>query len=355
MKKKRYLQIIKMLPVIVGVALSVFGLIMYPNETAQGIKHGLILLGENIIPSLFPFMVLSTYISGSPLIEFLAKIIEKPSQKIFKTNGNGVIAVILGFLGGYPIGAKTAAEFYEKGKLTDNEVQRLFYWCVNPSPAFVITAVGTFMLSNFKSGAILYFSTVLSSLLIGFCTRFFSDGEKPAHKTQELINRKNIFVNSVAVGSEAMLSVCGWVLTFSAIAALSDIFAPNEHSALIIKSILEVTTGCKYSVSYGLPLPILSAILGFGGFAVIFQIGSYMEKCKIEIKTFLCIRLLNGALSAFFCSQLLNLFPQSTPVFSEITVGSAAFPISHSISATVILILMCTVLIFEVDNKRKVC
>lgn len=355
MNKKTHIKVIKSLPVIGGILLSGFGLIMYPEQTAQGIRNGLVLLAENVIPSLFPFMVLSTYISSSSFVELLAKLFEKPSQKIFKTNGNAIIAVILGLIGGYPIGAKTAYEFYLSKRLTDNEVQRLFYWCVNPSPAFVITAVGTFMLSNYKSGVILYLSTVLSALFIGFGTRFFSNNETPSYKAPNKISRKNIFLNSVSVGSDAMLSICGWVLTFSAIAVLADIFAPDEYTALFIKSILEVTTGCKYATTYSLPLPLISAILGFGGFAVIFQIGTYMEKCHISIKTFLCIRVLNSALSAFFCSQIIKLFPDSADVFSVITVGGASFPISHSISATLLLILMCIVLIFEVDNKRKVC
>ncbi len=355
MSKKLHIRIIKLLPALAGVIISGTGLVLYPEETANGIKNGLILLGENIIPSLFPFMVLSTYVSNSPFIEFLARALEKPSQKIFKTNGNAIIVVILGFLGGYPIGAKTASEFYLSGKLTDNEVQRLFFWCINPGPAFVITAVGTFMISNFKSGVILYASTILSSLFIGFCARFFSDNKKPEYQKPKLSDHKNIFVDSVSVGSEAMLSICGWVLTFCAIASLTDIFIPEENAALFIKSILEVTTGCKYAVSYNLPLPVISAVLGFGGFAVLFQIRTYADNCHIHMKTFLCIRILNSALNAFFCSQLMNLFPESTHVFSQITACSAVFPVSHSITASVILIIMCIVFIFEVDNKRKVC
>lgn len=355
MDKKTFIKILKPLPTAAGTVLCVVGLVMYPKETADGIKTGLLLLAENIIPALFPFMVLSTYISNSPFIEFSAKVLEKPSQKIFKTNANAVIAVILGLLGGYPIGAKSAAEFYESGKLTDNEVQRLFCWCVNPSPAFVITAVGTFMFENTKIGIILYASCVSASLAIGFCARFFSDGKNTSEKVEKNTNRKNIFVNSVSVGSNAMFSVCGWVLVFSAIAALSDVFSPNELTALFLKTVLEVTTGCGYAVSNGLPLPAVSAILGFGGVAVIFQIAPYLEKCKIQIKNLLCLKIINGALSAFFCSQLLKIFPQSTAVFNEISVGGAVFPVSHSITATIILILMCTVLIFEVDNKRKMC
>lgn len=355
MYKKRFRYTVKTITVFSAILLSIFALLTHPEKAADGIKAGLTVLGENVIPSLFPFMVLSTYISGSDVIDILTGVLEKPAQKLFKTNGSALIAVLMGFLGGYPIGAKTTAEFYESGKLTENEARRLFCWCVNPNPAFVITCVGTFMLSNFKVGIILYVSCVLSSCVIGFCTRFFSDGKKAQNGKRTQKSRKNLFVESVGIGSDAMFSVCGWVLTFSAIASVTDVFIKNENFALFVKAISEVTIGCKYAVLKGLPLPTVAAVLGFGGFAVIFQTAPYIEKCKTELKTFICTRLLNASLSAFFCARLLNIFPQSTAVFSQIEIGGTVFPLSHGISATLLLLLMCIVFIFEVDNKRKVC
>ncbi|MBE6800880.1 MAG: hypothetical protein E7529_06710, partial [Ruminococcaceae bacterium] len=47
-------------------------LIIYPKSTAQGIKNGFLLLGNNLIPALFPFMVLSSYISGSTIAEIIS-------------------------------------------------------------------------------------------------------------------------------------------------------------------------------------------------------------------------------------------------------------------------------------------
>ena len=354
MTKRSYI-LLKFIPPFAGIILITTGLIIYPTQTAEGIKKGLFLLGDNIIPSLFPFMVLSSYVSNSSTIDLLAKFLEKPAQKVFRISGNGSIAVILGLLGGYPIGAKTTAEFLKKGKLTPNEANRLLYWCVNPGPAFVITAVGSFMLSDLKIGIILYVSNIFSALLMGFCSRFFSNKQKLGDYIPKYENKKDVFVKSVSSGSEAMLGICGWVLTFSAIAALGNQIISSENINIFLNTILEVTTGCTYAVKYNLPLPIISAILGFGGFAVIFQIRNYMEICNVSLKNFLCIRILNGALSAFFCSQLMKFFPESVSVFSQINAGNTVFHLSHSVSASFILIVMCTVFIFEVDNKRKMC
>lgn len=355
MERKSYMLFLRYVPNFTVAVIVAVSLILYPQKFADGIKSGLLLLAGNIIPSLFPFMVLSSYIAQCPFTEFIARISEKPCNKLFKTNGYGVCAVILGMLGGYPIGAKTVAEFYQSGKITKNEAERLFNWCINPGPAFVITSVGSFMLSSFRSGLILYLSTLLSSFVIGVVMRFLGDGSESVLCNEAPKATKGGFVNSVSVGSEAMLSVCGWVLTFSGLSVLTDILVANPKYSLLVKAILEVTTGCVNAAENELSLPIISAILGFGGFAVIFQVGRYMYICGVQLKQLLCARIVNSALNAFFCAQLVKLFPQSEPVFSSAASPHTALTFSHSFAATVVLIIMCIVLILEVDNKKKMC
>lgn len=330
-------------------------LIIHPKNTAEGIKNGFLLLGNNLIPALFPFMVLSSYISGSSVAELISKLFEKPFNFIFKTSGYGIIPFILGALGGYPVGAKTVCEFYENGKIPQNDAQRLLYWCINPSPAFLITAVGTFMLGNIKSGFILYFSCILASLTIGFFCRFLSNGEIYPIENKPLKSKESVFVKSVSKGSEGMLSICGWVLTFCVLASLCDALNLPYSLSYIIKSVGEVTTGCKNAVASGLSLPIIAGISGFGGFAVICQCASYSTSCKVKMKYLLCSRFINSALSGIYCSLLLKLFPQSENVSVVIGSASTAFTLYHSIGASIILMIMCVLLILEVDNRKKMC
>ena len=330
-------------------------LIIYPKDTAQGIKSGFLLLVNSLIPSLFPFMVLSSYIAQSGISEMVSSLFKKPFQHIFKTDGYGIVSLILGLLGGYPVGAKTVAELYTNGKITQNDAQRLLYWCINPSPAFAVTAVGTFMLGNTGSGLILYASCLLSSLTVGLVCRFLSDGEKSIIKVTEKNNGENAFVKSVTKGSEAMLSVCGWVLTFSVLSSLCEALNLPHPVSVLIKSAAEVTTGCENAAASNLSLPVIAAILGFGGFAVICQCGVYSAVCKTKTKFIICSRLLNSALSTIYCSLLLKLFPRCAAVSVVIGTGTSSFTLYHSLSAAVILITMCILLILEVDNRKKVC
>ena len=330
-------------------------LVIYPKNTAEGIKNGFLLLGNNLIPALFPFMVLSSYISESSLAQMISKLFEKAFKIIFKTSGYGIIPFILGSLGGYPVGAKTVCEFYENGKTSENDASRLFYWCINPSPAFLVTAVGTFMLGSTQSGFLLYFSCISASVTIGFFCRFLSNGEIRPIESHHQASKEGLFVNSVSKGSESMLAICGWVLTFCVLSSLCDALRLPYSVSYIIKSVGEITTGCKSAASSGLSLPVIAGVSGFGGFAVICQCASYATRCNVELKTLICSRLINAALSSIYCSALLKLFPQCQNVSVIIGTSTASFSLYHSIGASIILIIMCALLILEVDNHKKMC
>lgn len=349
---KRYLSY-----VLIGfmVLICLWGLIFHPEKIAQGVLKGLLLAGQKVIPSLFPFMVFSSCISKTRMFHSISYKIEKLTKKIFKISGVGFSSILLGFLGGYPVGAKSVNDIYSRGLITKNEACRLFCWCSNPSPAFVISAVGVFMFASYKSGIILYISSVLSAFVIGFCTRFFEDDKGCDISTPLFIQPKNIFTDSVSETSETTLGICGWLLTFCSISALVEVLIPQKTAMTFINCISEVTFGCETASAEGLPLPIISAILGFGGFAVIFQILTYMKSCGLSLRVFICIKALNGALNAFFCSVLMRIFPESTTVSATITAGNQVFSLSNSIITGLFLIIMCTVFVLEVDNKRKMC
>ena len=349
---KKYL---KYIPVGCIVLICLWGFIAYPEKIAEGVRKGLVLSAEKIIPSLFPFMVFSSCISKTSFFHLISSKAEKIAQKFLGISGIGFSSILLGFLGGYPVGAKGVSDLYSAGHITKNEAQRLFGWCSNPSPAFVISAIGVFTLYSYKMGIILYLSSVLSAFSIGLFSRFFKDSPTDYIYSPVFIQSKNIFTEAVSETSETILKICGWLLTFCSISSLIEAVVPYNGLLIFINCISEVTSGCENAVTESLSLPVISAILGFGGFAVIFQVYTYMKNCGIPLRFFICIKALNGALNAFFCSVLMKIFPQSVTASTTITAGNQVFPVSNGIITGIILLIMCTVFVFEVDNKRRMC
>ena len=330
-------------------------IIIHPEAATNGIKNGISLLLTIIIPSLFPFLVLASFIASSKAFFNLSAIFRLLTTKVFKINQNGFIPILMGLTGGYPIGAKVTADLYKTNRLTKNEAERLMYFTVNSGPAFALTAVGTNMLGNSLSGLILYLSTILTSLTLGFLCRFLSD-KKELEASNIIAHEKseNVFLNSVASGANAIINISAWVLTFSCLSEILNNFVVNENISLFINSVLEVSNGCKLCVNR-VSLPVISAILGFGGFSVIFQVSPYLKVCNVKMKHFLVARVLNASLSAFFTFNLLKFFPEAINTSTVLHVNNQPVNLSYTVSSSIILLIMCLIFILQVDNRKKIC
>ena len=332
----------------------ILGLIIlsHPRTASEGIRNGLNLLYNSLIPALFPFMVISGYVAKSSATDMLSRFMNNHTGKRLYINAYHFLPFILGCLGGYPIGARVITDLRKQGYLSDSEAQQLFCWCINPGAAFVITAVGSFMLGSTASGIIIYSSCMMSSVILGlFNLLFFKEAIPTVPCSAPVKKQENPFIQAVASSVEAMLGICGWVIFFSALCELTTELVANESLCLFINAVAEVTSGCKSTIAAGLSLPVISALISFGGLAVTAQISPDLISCGIKIKAYVCWRIAGGAISALICSALLKAFPQCVAVSTAL---APTHTLTQGIPTALIMIFMCIVLIFEVDNKRKV-
>lgn len=147
------------------------GLLRFPAESAAAAQEALALCFETVIPSLFPFFVLSSLAVQSPLPRFLSRALAGFMRPLFGVGGAGASALILGLLGGYPVGARTAAELYARGEISQEEGEQLLAFCNNSGPGFFLGVCGTAVFDSARAGAYLYLIHVLSALLTGFFLR----------------------------------------------------------------------------------------------------------------------------------------------------------------------------------------
>lgn len=79
-----------------------------------GALQGLLYCGNILIPSLFPFMVLSTFIVKSGIADALGKFLSPVTKRLFHTDGSVGVVILLGLTGGFPVGAKGVATLYSE-------------------------------------------------------------------------------------------------------------------------------------------------------------------------------------------------------------------------------------------------
>ena len=124
-----------------GLMGATLALLLYPQASMEAARTGLQLCGNVIVPSLFPFFVLSSLVVELGLAGHLGRLLEGVMRPLFRVNGACASAFALGFIGGYPVGAKTAISLYQNGMCTKTEAERLLAFCNNSGPAFILGVV----------------------------------------------------------------------------------------------------------------------------------------------------------------------------------------------------------------------
>lgn len=116
-------------------------ILLFPQEAMSHAATGLTLWLENMIPALFPFMVISGLIVRLNLVPLIVKIIHPVLNAIFRTNIYCEYAMVMGFLCGYPMGAVIIKDLLEDNKINTKEANYLLSFCNNVGPVFYCSLV----------------------------------------------------------------------------------------------------------------------------------------------------------------------------------------------------------------------
>lgn len=80
-------------------------MILAPQQMIESGRYALSLCAELIIPSLFPFFVLSGLLNRLGFAAAIARQLAKPAARLYSVSGAGATAFFMGLVGGYPLGA----------------------------------------------------------------------------------------------------------------------------------------------------------------------------------------------------------------------------------------------------------
>lgn len=327
-----------------------------PELCARGVREALAVCGNTVIPSLFPFMVVSGFLVHSGTSAALGRIAAPMTARLFRLPGVSAGVILMSLVGGFPVGVKMTAQLLDAGQLNESQAKRMCLFCVNAGPAFVISAVGTTVLGSTRAGVLLYAALCIAALLIGICTRFFAKKEPRISKKERVLLVTNPAValsDAVRESVYAMLQICAWVVLFGALGTYLQSLPLQNSVTVLINCITEVTAGV-HAAAGRISLPMLAAVLAFSGLSVHCQILGELKHCGVRYSVFFLARLAACALSFLICAGLLKVFPCEISVFSA---NGTVVPAAYSVSAPsfLTLMLMSILLILEVEPRRKVC
>ena len=361
----------KILIIFLVLMVLAFALLFYSNAAVNGARRGIGYCLNILIPSLFPFMVLSTYLIKCGISEKIGHHLGGITHILFGLPGCTAPTILMSLIGGYPVGARGISVLLKEGNITEKQAQRMLCFCVNSGPAFVISAVGGVLLRNVKIGIILFASQIAAALFLGILCRFQKEAEEVFPKRSKTSSSDSPFIFSTADAAKGILNMCAFVVLFAVLLSLlqesgvSQLFTqllvsigvPFPIAASFLSAFLEVTSGCSDAAALMIPPSLISFILGWGGLCVHFQVFSCLTQIHIPRFRFILFRLLHGFFAAIFTQILFYFFPVSIQVFGNVSEPlSSQFSVSAPAAAA--LILLCIVFLCSIgksSGRKKIC
>lgn len=278
-----------------------------PALAVESVGKGISLCLWSVIPSLFPFMVLSELFVSGGLIDCLPRRLLFPLKRLLGLSDIGCTAVLLGLLCGAPVGARCAAQALEGGEITKREADRILTCSLCPSSAFVIGTVGVTLLGDRSLGVRLYIAALLAALFTGVGLRLLcGDAATPqdfAPTHHQSLPLSSLFTGAVAQAAKGMLLISAYVVFFSALmgtltATLAGIPHAKEASALLF-CLLELSGGVGSAAALGDPLSavlLCAFCIGWSGLSVHCQIQALCRGSGISLRPYLGAKLVQGLL-----------------------------------------------------------
>lgn len=285
-----------------GALTGMLVLILDGKTAAEGIRNGIHICLQTLIPSLFPFFLLSGIITASligqpiPCLRVIGRLCHMPkgSESLFA----------LGILGGYPVGAGMVWNAHKDGALTADEANRMAVFCNNAGPSFLFGILSG-MFPSIIYVWCLWGIQILAALLTGFLTE--GSARTITMQKSNVLRLSDMMSRSI----RNMGTVCGWVVLFRMILEFLDrwlFWLLPPETQVILTGFLELSNGCL--LLRGIPntetrFLLATLMLSSGGLCILLQTQSVFP--QLRVKQYLIGKMLHMILSTLLSVCVLGL------------------------------------------------
>ncbi len=271
------------------------------HESTQAVRDGLALCAQSVVPALFPFFVLVTWLIALGYTAPLGRLIAPLTWRLFGCSENGGSAFLLGIIGGYPIGARAIGEMVRSGALDRKEAEHLLLFCNNAGPAFILGIAGEGAFHSMRCGVWLYVIHVTAAAIIGTALRRKTDCAAHAQRmTSPSVSVVGSFLQAARSGVEGMLNICGFVVFFWVILQLLVHMTGLQVPWLI--GCVELAGGILRLDNSRWSFICAAGLLGWGGISVHCQTAAMLSGCDLPMGKYLLGKLAQGALSVILAA-----------------------------------------------------
>ncbi len=250
------------------------------QTVVNGATEGVQLSVSVIIPSLFPFIFLSLLCSST--IGSRSLLLLSPVECLCGIPKGAGSLLLLGLMGGYPVGAQIVSHAYVSGSISKKDGERMLGFCSNAGPSFIFGMIGS-IFQDIRLCCLLWLTQILSALCVGVLLP--GKSRDSCHITA---SNKVTPVEALSKAVGAIAKICGWVILFRClICVLNKRILKNLPSLLsvCVTGILELSNGCVGlgEIGAGLERFVLAgALLAFGGFCVSLQTKSVCKGLSLR-------------------------------------------------------------------------
>lgn len=354
---------------IIFVVITIY-LVIFSKSNLTAAKNGLTLWATCVVPSLFPFFVITNLLSHTKVVSFTGKLLDKFMRPLFNVPGIGGFVFVMGLISGYPVGAKVVSDFRQEDLVTKDEGERMLAFTNNSGPLFIISSVGISLFGDTTTGLLLLCTHVLACITVGIILGKFSKKSDEEFRAKIIFSQRNsthfienslhnkttnrnnsvsnfsasksqnvtfknlgeVLGSSINNSISTILMIGGFVVIFSVIISilnqthaldfLSKFFNPIlaflgfdlNFAKPLLSGILELTNGVN--LISGVHIKAISQnvilcafLLGFGGFSVLLQVFSIVARTDLSMKKYFIGKFMQGIFASIYTFLALKFIP----------------------------------------------
>lgn len=282
---------------------------------------GLKLWYERMVPVLLPFMILSGTLIRMGLVPVLLRPVRSLFEKTLGLSEQAAYVILMGFLCGFPMGARTVADFRLRQELSVSEGQYLLAFCNNLGPVYFVG----FVLPLLHRSLLLPYLTGMYGipLLYGFllrhtvyrkqsrrypttshaaahCSHAMTASTAPVYASRNSTASPDMPLadaldDAVNAAGGNILQLGGYMIFFNLLNLLPGLFLPDAYR---YAPLLEISGGLKL---LGDRYPLYSLLLlPAGGLCCIAQTGSCIRNTGLSLKRYILDKLVLTMLTAVY-------------------------------------------------------